>query len=368
MQRSNELRPSTSDSAEPLNWPDSERIKTRVSVVIPCFNEADVIPTLCHRLGEALRTLGVSWEVILVDDGSTDRTFQLLAEAHLLEPRFKCISLSRNFGHQAAVYVGLQHATGDVVAIMDADLQDPPELLGRCLELLRDGNDVVYAVRRKRKENWFKRTSYAAFYRFMKFAADIEVPVDAGDFCVMRRPVAETLRAMPERNVFLRGMRAWVGFRQVGLVYDRPARAAGQTKYTFRKLVRLAADGVFAFSVMPLRLATYLGLLTVTFCIMTGLFLLSWRLLNFEVMGRTAEQLPGWTAIALGLLAFSGVQLLLLGMIGEYLGRVYNEVKRRPRWVIKASLGVAAESINEDRSGQVQSGPSNIELGAGSRL
>ncbi len=288
-----------------------------------------------------MAALTIPWEVILIDDGSQDATFDELVKTHRMDSRFKVIGLSRNFGHQAAIAAGLAHATGDVVAIIDADLQDPPELLGRCLQLIDGGYDVVYAVRRNRKEGLLKRCTYALYYRLLRLAAEIEIPLDSGDFCMMRRPVVDVLLSMPERNIFLRGMRAWAGFRQTGLEYEREARAAGKTKYSFNRLLRLGADGIFSFSTVPLRCATYLGLCTVALCAAAGLFILIWRLSAFEFMGHTAAQLPGWTAIALGLVGFGGLQLLLLGMIGEYVGRIYSEVKRRPRYVIWRSLGLS---------------------------
>jgi dolichol-phosphate mannosyltransferase len=317
-----------------------------LSLIVPCFNEATVLPFLRERLLRSLEGLPISWEVILIDDGSGDNTYDELVKTHLIDVRFKVLGLSRNFGHQAAISAGLQHASGSVVAIIDADLQDPPELLARCLALLDKGYDVVYAVRRKRKENLLKRAAYALFYRFLRLASEIEVPLDAGDFCMINRQVVDVLLSMPERNIFLRGMRAWAGFRQTGLEYERDTRAAGETKYSFGKLFRLATDGIFSFSTMPLRCATYIGLCTMALCTTIGLFIVLWRLCAFQFMGHTAQQLPGWTAIALGLLSFGGLQLLLLGMIGEYVGRIYNEVKRRPRYIIRRSLGLAGRTTS----------------------
>jgi glycosyltransferase involved in cell wall biosynthesis len=323
-----------------------------LSVIVPCFNESAVLPLLRERLSRALEELHISWEVILVDDGSADNSFEELTKLHCADARFKVLSLSRNFGHQAAISAGLAHASGAVVAIIDADLQDPPELLGRCLALIDKGYNVVYAVRRKRKENVFKRAAYALFYRFLRFAAEIEVPLDSGDFCMMDRQVVDVLLSMTERNIFLRGLRAWAGFRQIGLEYERDARAAGEPKYSVAKLFRLATDGIFSFSTMPLRLATYFGLWTVALCIVMAIFILVWRLFDLQFMGHTAEQLPGWTGIAIGLVSFGGLQLFLMGMIGEYVGRIYSEVKGRPRYVIQRRLGLTQENTGAgtDRS------------------
>lgn len=312
----------------------------QLSVVIPCYNEEAVLPLLEKRLSQALNSLGLSWEVILVDDGSTDRTCEILLRLNTADPRYKVINFSRNFGHQAAIAAGLHYAGGNAVAVMDADLQDPPEILAQCIAKWREGYEVIYAVRRKRKEGLLKRAAYSLFYRLLKSVADVDIPLDSGDFCLMDRRVVETLRALPERNIFVRGMRAWVGFRQAGITFEREARAAGETKYPFRKLVRLAMDGIFSFSTLPLRLAVWLGLSTVCLCLFLSAFILAWRLIGFSFMGHTAQELPGWTGIALALFVFSGVQLLLLGIVGEYIGRIYTEVKSRPRWIVRAVAGL----------------------------
>ncbi len=204
-----------------------------LSLVIPCYNEGEVLAMLQARLRKALNELAVPWEVIFVDDGSRDGTFGQLAAMHAAEPRFKVISFSRNFGHQAAISAGLAHASGNAVGIMDADLQDPPELLGACLEKLRQGFDVVYAVRKKRKENLAKRLAYALFYRLLRGVAEADIPLDSGDFCVMSRRVADVLRGMPERNIFLRGMRAWTGFRQTGLRLRARRPGGGPNQVSF---------------------------------------------------------------------------------------------------------------------------------------
>ncbi len=322
----------------------SELRPRTLSVVIPCYNEAGVLSLLRKRLVATLGRLDLPWEVLLVDDGSTDGTAELLRALHEEDIRFKVISLSRNFGHQAAIHAGLSFATGSVVAVMDADLQDPPEILAQALARLAEGFDVVYAVRRQRKETLLKTSCYALFYRMLRVLAEIDIPLDAGDFCVMTRPALQALLALPERQLFLRGMRAWVGFRQYGLEYERAARAAGQTKYPLKKLLQLATDGILAFSTVPLRLSSYLGFIVMGISIAAGLFILLWRVSGFRFMGHTAADLPGWTAIAGGLTFFSGVQLLILGLIGEYVGRIYGEVKQRPRWIVRQTLGTSAQS------------------------
>ena len=316
----------------------------QLSIVIPCYNESEVLPALQARLLKCLGELGITWEIIFVDDGSRDTTLGQLADMHRSEPRFKAVSFSRNFGHQAALSAGLAYASGNAVGIMDADLQDPPELFAKALEKLRDGFDVVYAVRTKRKENIFKRLSYSVFYRFLRFATESDIPVDAGDFCLMSRRVVNILRNMPEHYVFLRGLRAWTGFRQFGLEYERVARAAGVTKYPFRKLLRLATDGIFSFSTLPLRFATYLGFLGLAFIggRWRGLCVSAWRIFGFEFMGHRAADLPGWTALVGVMLFFGGLQFLILGCLGEYIGRIYGEVKQRPRWIVRDVLGLPA--------------------------
>ena len=323
-----------------------------LSLIIPCYNEESVLPMLEARLRKCLGDLGVSWEVLFVDDGSKDRTYELLAGMHQTEPRFKVISFSRNFGHQAALCAGLACAQGEAVGVLDADLQDPPELFAQCLEQLRSGYDVVYAVRRKRKESLFKRLAYAGFYRLLKAMAEVEIPLDSGDFCLMHRRVVDVLKAMPERNVFLRGLRAWSGFRQIGLEYEREARAAGDTKYPFRKLVKLATDGMFAFSTLPLRLATYLGFASLGVSLLAGLVILSWKLLNFRLLGHYPEEVPGWTSIICLILFLSGIQFLILGCLGEYIGRIYGEVKQRPRWIIGKALGWEGRLPGNDKHDQ----------------
>jgi dolichol-phosphate mannosyltransferase len=310
-----------------------------LSLVIPCYNEAKVLSLLEARLKKCLGELGLSWEVIFIDDGSRDETLQKLIAIHRAEPRFKVIALSRNFGHQAALCAGLYAASGRAVGVLDADLQDPPELFRQALGKLNEGFDVVFAVRRKRKESLFKRASYAMFYRMLRAAADVNIPLDSGDFCLMRRCVVDALKSMPERNIFLRGLRAWSGFRQVGLEYERDARAAGETKYPFRKLLRLAMDGMFAFSTLPLRVATFLGLAGVVLSMFLAMFIVAWRLAGFRFMGHTAADLPGWAAVVCLVLFLNGLQFLILGCLGEYIGRIYGEVKQRPRWIVRETLG-----------------------------
>jgi dolichol-phosphate mannosyltransferase len=318
-----------------------------LSLVIPCYNESEVLPLLKERLLSCLNRLTPNWEVLFVNDGSRDSTLEMLAAMHRENPRFKVIAFSRNFGHQAAISAGLAYASGAAVGVMDADLQDPPEIFGECLQKLTEGYDVVYAVRRKRKESLPKRMAYAAFYRLFRFLAESEMPLDSGDFCLMSRRVVNQLKNMPERNVLMRGLRAWVGFRQIGLEYDRDARAAGSTKYSLWKLIRLARDGIFAFSTVPLRLATHLGFYAVGFSILAAVFVVAWRVIGFRLLGHSAGDVPGWAGIVVAVLFLNGIQFLILGFIGEYVGRIYSEVKHRPRWVVAETFGVAAENSRQ---------------------
>ncbi|HEX4349959.1 MAG TPA: glycosyltransferase family 2 protein, partial [Verrucomicrobiae bacterium] len=232
----------------------------KISIIVPCFNEEAVLPELFGRLASVAGTWGTDYEILCVDDGSRDRTWELLKAQNQKDARWRCLSFARNFGHQTAVSAGLFYASGDVVVIIDADLEDPPEEISRLLEKWREGYDVVYAIRQKRKEGLVKRLCYWAFYRIMARLVAFEIPLDSGDFCLINRRVVDTINAMPERNRFVRGLRAWSGFRQTGVAYERAARFAGSPKYNFSGLIKLAMDGLFSFSIVPLRVATYIGL------------------------------------------------------------------------------------------------------------
>jgi len=233
---------------------------TLVSVVLPCYNEEEVLERLYRRLSEAAVDLEEDMEVVLIDNGSTDATWEKMGEIHQRDPRWKMVRFSRNFGHQTAVSAGLRYATGDAVIVMDADLQDPPEELHRFISKWKEGYEVVYAVRKQRKENVLKRAAYKGFYRLLSSLSNHDIPLDSGDFCLMDRTVVDLINQMPEKNRFVRGLRAWAGFRQTDFEYERQARAEGEPKYTFSKLMKLAIDGIFSFSAAPLRLATFLGL------------------------------------------------------------------------------------------------------------
>jgi dolichol-phosphate mannosyltransferase len=303
------------------------------------YNEQAVLGTLYERLTAAARSWGDDYEVIAVDDGSRDGTLAGLSEIHRRDPRWKVLSFSRNFGHQTAVSAGLHYASGDVAAVMDADLQDPPEELNKLLDQWRAGYHVVYAIRANRKEGVLKRAAYAGFYRLLRKLAAIDIPLDAGDFCLMDRAVVDVLASLPERTRFVRGLRCWAGFRQTGVVYDRPARAAGATKYSLGKLVRLAADGIFSFSSAPLKLSSWLGIGCCAASAVLIVALVVWWASNVPLLGMRPGAAVGWTSLFSLVLFLGGLQLLMIGFIGEYLARVFEETKGRPPWVIAGALG-----------------------------
>lgn len=311
-----------------------------LSIVIPCHNEAAVLPQLIDRLERVCSALNYDYEVVCVDDGSTDDTWPLLAEQHAKNNRWKCVCLSRNFGHQLALSCGMSFARGDAVIVMDADLQDPPEELPRFIEKWEAGYDVVYAVRTRRKEGLIKRMAYSAFYKLLRTMVNFEIPLDSGDFCIMSRRMVDTLNAMPERNRFIRGMRAWSGFRQCGLTYERAERAAGKPSYTFRKLLELALNGIFAFSAFPLKLASHFGMLVSLLALVGVVFTFLQRIFKDSFAQWGLAPVPGFATIVISILFLGGVQLIFLGIIGEYLFRIYDEVKRRPLWLIREACGL----------------------------
>jgi polyisoprenyl-phosphate glycosyltransferase len=302
--------------------------RPRVSVAVPLYNEEDGIIELLWRVGAVLDGLpGGPHEIVLVDDGSTDRTRTLLEEAAAKDGRLVVVSLSRNFGHHAALSAALDHVTGDVTVLMDGDLQDPPERIPDFLARFAEGFDVVYARRTQRKEAWWLRASYFLFYRMLRRLSSVPVPVDAGDFGLLSRRVVDELRRAPERQRFLRGLRSWVGFRQIGIPVERQERPAGESKYSLRRLLGLAFDGIFAFSTVPIRAAALLGAAAVGLSALFALYALYAKL----ALHRSPQ---GFTSLILVLTFLSGVNLFFLGVVGEYVGRVYEEVKRRPLYVV----------------------------------
>jgi polyisoprenyl-phosphate glycosyltransferase len=304
------------------------RIAPRVSVAVPLYNEEQSFPELFARIRAVLDAIpGGPHEMVFVDDGSFDRTPQLLEAASVEDPRVVAVSLSRNFGHQPALTAALDHVTGEAVVLLDGDLQDPPEAIPRFLEKFVEGYDVVYAQRVKRKESWWLRLAYYGYYRVLSRMADLEMPLDAGDFSLLSRRVVEQLRRAPERHRYLRGLRVWAGFQQIGIPIERSARNAGTSKYSLWKLLRLAFDGIFSFSIVPLRLAAVSGMIAVLLSVLFAVYSLYAKLV--------LDQSPqGFTALILVITFLSGVHLFFLGIIGEYLGRVYEEVKARPLYVV----------------------------------
>ncbi|RFS17187.1 glycosyltransferase family 2 protein [Emticicia sp. C21] len=306
-----------------------------ISIVIPIFNEEENLQNLYTRLTAAAPSWGEDYEIVLVDDGSRDSSLTMMRVMAEKDARVRIVKLSRNFGHQPAISAGIKTAKGDAIVIMDGDLQDPPEELHRFLDKWREGYEVVYAVRTKRKEGFFKKMAYSTFYRILAWISDIEIPLDSGDFCVMDRKVVNVLvHEMPEQLRFVRGMRAFAGFKQIGVTYERAERAAGEVKYTFKKLVQLALDGLFGFSSFPLRLATYMGFIISIPSFFLGIFFVLHRLIGFKVFGHAPEETPGTASLAVGMYFLGGVILIILGILGEYIGRIYIEVKKRPFFVI----------------------------------
>jgi dolichol-phosphate mannosyltransferase len=305
-----------------------------LSVVVPSFNEEEVIVATHRRLVEVLEEIpAAEFELIFVDDGSRDRTLEILRSLQATDRRVRVVALSRNFGHQMAVTAGLEHAVGDAVVLIDADLQDPPEVIAEMLLRWRRGVEVAYGLRSEREgETAFKRWTAKAFYRSINRVSDVAIPLDTGDFRLMDRAVVDALLCMPERDRFVRGMVAWLGFRQEAVPYRRAARYAGETKYPLRKMLRFALDGILSFSLVPLRLAIWIGFASAGGAVLGMMYALFMRIW-------TDIWVPGWTLLFIACLTIGGVQLMFLGVLGEYVGRIYGEVKRRPLYVVRERLG-----------------------------
>ncbi len=305
-----------------------------LSVVVPVFNEEQNIPELYRRLVAVLEGCVASFEVVFVDDGSRDGSWTLVRELAAGDRRVRGLRFSRNFGHQMAFAAGLEHARGEAVVIMDADLQDPPEVIPELLARFREGWEVVYAVRRARHgESAFKLYTAKLFYRVLKRITPVDIPLDTGDFRLMGRRAVEAFRRLGERHRFTRGLVAWLGFRQTGVLYDRAARHAGDTKYPLRKMMRFAIDAITSFSHVPLQLATWMG-----FGVSALAFAYILVVLALKVVGISW---PGYTSLMAAILFLGGVQLVMIGLLGEYLGRVYDEVKHRPLYLIQEQVGAA---------------------------
>jgi glycosyltransferase involved in cell wall biosynthesis len=302
-----------------------------LSVVAPIFNEHEGLREFHQRLTATLRPLG-EYEIVVVDDGSTDGSWEQLITLSVDDPRLKVVRLSRNFGHQAALSAGLDTALGDAVVLMDADLQDPPEVIPRLVAKWREGFDVVYAVRRTREgERAWRRLAIRAFYRLLRRIAATDIPEDTGDFRLLSRRAVNALAEMPERARYLRGMTSWIGFRQIGITYERSPRFAGESKYPVGKLVRLATDGITSFSIAPIKAVVMLGFTMIVFC----MGVLAWSLYERA----TGDHVPqGWTSVIAVVLLLGGVQLLSLGVLGQYVARIFEETKQRPLYLIDETL------------------------------
>lgn len=299
-----------------------------LSIVLPVYNEQENLPALYQRLITVLDRTEPDSEIVFVDDGSRDESLALLHEIAAKDCRVIVVELARNFGHQVAISAGLDYARGSAVIIMDADLQDPPEILPAFIAKWHEGFDVVYAVRQHRKEAWLKRAAYSLFYRLLQRVANIDIPLDSGDFCIMDRRVVDLLNGMPERNRFVRGIRSWVGLNQVGLEYEREARHAGKPKYTFARLVYLALDGLISFSFIPLRTITLIGFAVSLVSIVLAII--------YAIQKLTVGLYPqGFATTIVAILFLAGVQLITTGIMGEYVGRIFEEVKQRPLYIVR---------------------------------
>lgn len=309
-------------------------MKPVFSIVAPVHNEEKVLHELHRRVCEVMQQTDQPWELVLVDDGSRDKSAEIIAELNQKDPRVKGISLSRNFRFQIAVTAGLEHTSGDAVILIDADLQDPPEVILEMIAKWREGYEVVYGVRADRQgETWFKKFTAKAFYRIINKITSVPIPVDTGDFRLMDRKVVNSILQMPERNRFLRGMVSWVGYKQIGVHYKRQARYAGETKFTVSKMTRFAVDAITSFSYFPLQLATYLGFIIAA---LSGLAIL---LVIFLRLFASSQAFFGQATTLVVVLFLGGIQLISLGIIGEYLGRIYDEVKKRPLYLAAKKWG-----------------------------
>jgi glycosyltransferase involved in cell wall biosynthesis len=302
--------------------------RPNISLAIPVYNEEAVVPELLRRTIEVIDAIpGGPHEIVLVDDGSSDRTLELLERAAEKDDRIVVVALSRNFGHQTALAAALDHVSGDVTILMDGDLQDPPEAIPVLLDKYEQGYDVVYVRRVNRKEPWWLRACYYIFYRLLAALSSIQLPLDSGDFCLMSRRVIDEIRRMPEHHRYLRGMRTWVGFPQIGVPIERAARPAGVTKYSPLRLLKLASDGIFAFSIVPLRAAAIVGAMAIGLSVLFSLYSLYAKFMLHSPQG--------FTALVITITFLSGINLFFLGIIGEYIGRIYEETKNRPHYLIR---------------------------------
>lgn len=309
-----------------------------ISIVVPMYFEEEVAQECYNRLKSVMDKTGYDYEFVFVNDGSTDRTIDILTEIALKDKRAKVINFARNFGHQNAVTAGIDYAKGDAIVIIDADLQDPPEVIPLMIEKWKEGYEVVYGKRKTRKgETWFKLVTAKYFYKFLNYMSEIDIPKDTGDFRIIDRKVADVFQQMTERNRFIRGMISWVGFKQTYIEYERDERFAGETKYPLKKMLKFASDGIISFSTKPLKMVMILGFLSVFVSIAVLLYALIVKIFGINVE-------PGWTSIMVAITFFSGIQLLGLGIVGQYLARIYDESKNRPIYIVRDTLNVDEEN------------------------
>ncbi|PZD72056.1 putative glycosyltransferase [Acaryochloris thomasi RCC1774] len=320
-------------------------LKPQYSFIVPVFNEEETLPELYKRVSAVMDQMDGPVELVLVNDGSNDRSLAEMRVLRQRDSRVCYVSLARNFGHQTAVTAGLNFIQGQVAVILDADLQDPPELIPEMVGLWQQGYQVVYAQRsRRRHAGWFKRLTAYGFYRILQRLSDVTIPSDTGDFCLLDRQVVDLLNAMPERNRYIRGLRSWVGFRQTAIRFERDSRFAGEVKYTLRKSFALAINSILSFSQVPLRLATYLGLLSASFALIMMFVVLYWRLFSIS------PQLVGFSIITIAQFFLGAVQLICIGILGEYIGRIYEEVKARPLYTVSEIVGLSNTEDNRRES------------------
>ena len=320
-----------------MGWAEIRLEPVKYSIVIPVYNEEESFPALVRRLREVLDQLDGPAEVVLVDDGSRDGSYELMVAVNRQDPRFKVLQLSRNFGHQIAITAGMDVAAGQAVIVMDADLQDPPEVILDMAARWREGYEVVYAVRAQREgETPFKRKTATLFYGLQRRLADIDQPVEVGDFRLVDRKALDAFLLMRERNRYVRGMFSWVGYRQTAVPYVRASREAGESKYPLRKMIRLALDGFVGFSTAPLRFALTLGLLMAAASVLYGITAIAVKLSGMAVV-------PGYASLLVTITFLAGVQLMVIGMVGQYVGRIYDEVRARPLYLVREARGFAPE-------------------------
>ncbi len=309
-------------------------MKKLYSLVIPLFNEKEVIHECIKRVTKTMEDNEYNYEVIFVNDGSIDETEEIVKEYCKSNPALKLISFSRNFGHQTAITAGMDLSKGDAIIVMDADLQDPPEVVPRLIEKYEEGYDVVYAVRSKRKgESFFKKITAKAFYRFLKGMTEVDIPIDTGDFRLISRPVCNVLTNMTERNRYVRGLVSWVGFKQTGIYYERDERFAGETKYPLKKMMKLSMDGITSFSTKPLKMSKWAGVILALLALIYALVIVIQKIMGIEMQA-------GWASTVIVILFIGSIQLIMLGIVGDYLARMFDESKNRPLYIIKEKINM----------------------------